>query len=118
MKQNYELKNERIRADFLAAKSAHPERFTTPLRFSWSNWGFGLETLETSAERLRDAGIPCIELHGNHHGPDLGYRAADVNIINITLDAPMSEIKSLSAELGVLSGVQVKVSYIHPEWQK
>lgn len=46
------------------------------------------------------------------------YRAADVNIINITLDAPMSEIKSLSAELGVLSGVQVKVSYIHPEWQK
>ena len=79
MKQNYELKNDRIRADFLAAKAAHPERFTTPLRFSWSNWGFGLESLETSAKRLRDAGIPYIELHGNHHGPDLGYRAADVN---------------------------------------
>ena len=81
MKQNYELKNERIRNEFLAAKAAHPERFTTPLRFSWSSWGFGLESLETSAKRLHDAGIPYIELHGNHHGPDLGSRASDVNRI-------------------------------------
>ncbi|MBQ8512475.1 MAG: sugar phosphate isomerase/epimerase [Clostridia bacterium] len=79
--QNYEIKTSRIRADFLAYKAAHPELLENRLRFSWSNWGFGLETLETSAKRLRDAGIPYIELHGNHHGPDLGYRAADVNAI-------------------------------------
>lgn len=77
--QNFELKTARIREDFLKYKAAHPERLTNRLRFSWSNWGFGLETLETSAKRLMMAGIPYIELHGNHHGPDLGCRAADVN---------------------------------------
>jgi sugar phosphate isomerase/epimerase len=41
---------------------------------SWSNWGFGLESLEHSAARLRRHGIEWIELHGNHYGPDLGYR--------------------------------------------
>ena len=43
---------------------------------SWSNWGFGLEPLQDSCKRLKDAGIDYIELHGNHYGPDLGY---DVN---------------------------------------
>ena len=79
--QNYELKTTRIRADFLKYKSAHPDRMQNRLRFSWSNWGFGLESLDTSAKRLMTAGIPYIELHGNHHGPDLGYRAQDVNRI-------------------------------------
>jgi len=79
--QNYELKTARIREDFLKYKSAHPDRMQNRLRFSWSNWGFGLESFETSAKRLRSAGIPYIELHGNHHGPDLGYRAQDVNRI-------------------------------------
>ena len=79
--QNYELKTARIREDFLKYKSAHPDRIKTRLRFSWSNWGFGLESLDTSAKRLMTAGIPYIELHGNHHGPDLGYRAQDVNRI-------------------------------------
>ena len=77
--QNFESKTRQIRKDFLQMKSAHPERLTSRLRFSWSNWGFGLESLETSAKRLMTAGIPFIELHGNHHGPDLGYRAAEVN---------------------------------------
>jgi sugar phosphate isomerase/epimerase len=44
---------------------------------SWSNWGFGLESLDASAARLERAGIRWIELHGNHYGPDLGYRPAD-----------------------------------------
>lgn len=81
MMQNYELKTARIREDFLKYKAEHPERMQNRLRFSWSNWGFGLESLETSAERLRTAGIPYIELHGNHHGADLGYRPEEVNRI-------------------------------------
>jgi sugar phosphate isomerase/epimerase len=44
------------------------------LKFSWSNWGFGMEKLESSLSRLKAAGIDYIELHGNHYGPDLGYR--------------------------------------------
>ncbi|MDO8686498.1 MAG: hypothetical protein Q7J78_07505 [Clostridiales bacterium] len=40
----------------------------------WSNWGFGIETLEESEERLERAGIRYIELHGNHYGVDLGYK--------------------------------------------
>ncbi|NQT93533.1 MAG: sugar phosphate isomerase/epimerase, partial [Lentisphaerae bacterium] len=48
------------------------------LKLSWSNWGFGLESLKDSAARLEANGIQWIELHGNRHGADLGYRARDV----------------------------------------
>lgn len=74
-KQNYELKNERIQKKFLELKKSHPERFKKRLNLSWSNWGFGMEKLSDSAARLEKAGIRFIELHGNHYGPDLGYRA-------------------------------------------
>jgi len=73
-KQNFELKNDRIRKAFLALKKQHPERFQRRLNLSWSNWGFGIESLAESAARLQKAGITWIELHGNHYGPDLGYR--------------------------------------------
>jgi len=72
--QNYELKNEKIRAAFAALKKEHPERLKTRLNLSWSNWGFGIEPLADSAARLERAGIRFIELHGNHYGPDLGYK--------------------------------------------
>ena len=72
--QNYELKNEKIRAAFAALKKEHPERLKTRLNLSWSNWGFGIELLADSAARLERAGIRFIELHGNHYGPDLGYK--------------------------------------------
>jgi D-psicose/D-tagatose/L-ribulose 3-epimerase len=74
-KQNYELKNEKIRSAFLALKQDHPERLKRRLNLSWSNWGFGIEPLADSAARLQQAGISYIELHGNHYGPDLGYKA-------------------------------------------
>jgi D-psicose/D-tagatose/L-ribulose 3-epimerase len=47
------------------------------LNLSWSNWGFGLETLADSAARLQRAELKYIELHGNHYGPDLGYNVAE-----------------------------------------
>jgi len=72
--QNFEQKNAKIREQFEQIKKNHPERLKQPLNLSWSNWGFGLESLTTSAKRLADAGIEFIELHGNHYGPDLGYK--------------------------------------------
>jgi sugar phosphate isomerase/epimerase len=72
--QNFELKNENIRSAFQALKRAHPERLHQHLNLSWSNWGFGIETLEESAKRLQKADIRFIELHGNHYGRSLGYR--------------------------------------------
>jgi len=73
-KQDYELKSDRIRSAFLDLKRKTPGAFAKKLALSWSNWGFGMETLEESAERLRKNGITFIELHGNHYGADLGYR--------------------------------------------
>ncbi|RPF26240.1 sugar phosphate isomerase/epimerase family protein [Georgenia muralis] len=72
--QNVDKWREEIRHDFLEAKQSDPSRFTTPLNLSWSNWGFGIEELDVSCARLETAGLRFIELHGNHYGPDLGYR--------------------------------------------
>jgi D-psicose/D-tagatose/L-ribulose 3-epimerase len=73
-KQNYELKNEEIKAAFQDLKRDHPERLKGRLTLSWSNWGFGMELLADSAARLQKAGLQYIELHGNHYGPALGYK--------------------------------------------
>ena len=79
--QRYEEKNGLIREAFRQFKAEHPERLKRRLQFSWSNWGFGLESLETSCKRLQNAGIRFIELHGNHYGPDLGYRPGETKRI-------------------------------------
>lgn len=76
--QNYQKKDEAIRLAFEQLKKEHPERLKQRLNFSWSNWGFGLEDFDTSCARLEKAGIRYIELHGNHYGPDLGYRPSQV----------------------------------------
>ena len=39
------------------------------------------------------------------------YRQKGVNIISIAIDAPQSEISSLSGKLGRLRGVSVKTAY-------
>ena len=75
--QAYQQKSEKIRQSFLELKKKHPERLSRKLSLSWSNWGFGIEPLSTSAARLSRAGIRFIELHGNHYGPALGYRAKE-----------------------------------------
>lgn len=74
-KQNFEVKNEKIRNAFMKLKKNSPEKLKNRLKLSWSNWGFGMETLADSAARLEKAGIKYIELHGNHYGQDLGYKA-------------------------------------------
>lgn len=79
--QNYEKKNQALREAFLRLKAEHPERLIKRLNFSWSNWGFGLEDFAVSCRRLERAGIHYIELHGNHYGPDLGYKPAEVRAV-------------------------------------
>jgi len=79
--QNFELLNENIKNSFRELKERHPERFERRLNLSWSNWGFGMEGLAESAARLEKAGINFIELHGNHYGPDLGYRVEETKKI-------------------------------------
>ncbi|MCK5327209.1 MAG: TIM barrel protein, partial [Candidatus Latescibacteria bacterium] len=79
--QHYEQKNVGIREAFEQLKRTAPEKLTHRLNLSWSNWGFGMESLSRSAERLARGGIRLIELHGNRYGKDLGYQATEVRNI-------------------------------------
>jgi sugar phosphate isomerase/epimerase len=79
--QNFELKNQRIREQFLKKKKANPKAFSQRLNLSWSNWGFGMEDLTVTAARLAKNNIKFIELHGNRYGTDLGYRTKETNKI-------------------------------------
>ena len=72
--QNFEKINSNICKDFEKLKTEQPQNLKKRLYLSWSNWGFGVEDLATSAERLQKSGIEYIELHGNHYGDDLGYK--------------------------------------------
>ncbi|HEY3397938.1 MAG TPA: sugar phosphate isomerase/epimerase [Armatimonadota bacterium] len=71
-KQNFEIKNDEIQAQF-EIRRAGEGLGDARLNLSWSNWGFGVEPLAVSAARLQKAGLEFIELHGNHYGPHLGY---------------------------------------------
>jgi D-psicose/D-tagatose/L-ribulose 3-epimerase len=73
--QHFEENNHRIRERFVALKKQSPDKFEKRLNLSWSNWGFGREPLAESAARLAKSEVPYIELHGNHYGLDLGYKA-------------------------------------------
>jgi D-psicose/D-tagatose/L-ribulose 3-epimerase len=76
--QNYESKRNALLERFKAKMASAPPPRDERIKLSWSNWGFGMETLERTAERLQKNGIRWIELHGNRYGDDLGYRPAQV----------------------------------------
>lgn len=90
--QNYEQKNEKIKQAFLELKKNHPEKLQQKLNLSWSNWGFGIEKLEESVKRLKKYGIDFIELHGNHYGPDLGYRVPETKKVLDAYDMKVSGV--------------------------
>lgn len=77
-KQKFATKSDNIKQQFEALRQSAPEQFAQRLNLSWSNWGFGMERLQDSAKRLSQAEIDFIELHGNHYGSDLGYKADEV----------------------------------------
>jgi sugar phosphate isomerase/epimerase len=76
--QGFEVANQVIKERYLAAKRADPGRFERSIDLSWSNWVFGRENLDVTFARLKANGVDYVELHGNHHGPDLGYKAGDL----------------------------------------
>lgn len=90
--QNYEIKNQLIKEKFNKLIKETPSLMQEKLKFSWSNWGFGREPFEESCARLQKTGIHYIELHGNHYGPDLGYKAKDIKKI---LDAYGLEVSGI-----------------------
>ena len=79
--QNFKKIDIEIKNKFLKLKKNEPEKFNKRLKLSWSNWGFGMEQLEVSIERLKKNNIDYIELHGNRYGDDLGYKTEDVKKI-------------------------------------
>jgi D-psicose/D-tagatose/L-ribulose 3-epimerase len=75
--QNFEKKDLQIKEKFLEMKKK--KEIKERLKLSWSNWEFGMEPLEVSLKRLSSNGVKYVELFGNIFGPDLGYKAKDVN---------------------------------------
>lgn len=75
--QIFEKKDLQIKEQFLEMK--RKKEIRERLKLSWSNWEFGMEPLEVSLKRLSSNGVKYIELYGNIFGPDLGYRAKEVN---------------------------------------
>jgi D-psicose/D-tagatose/L-ribulose 3-epimerase len=79
--QHFEESNSKIKARFSELKKSSPDKFKDRLKLSWSNWGFGRETLAESAARLAKSKVPYIELHGNHYGANLGYKVEETKKI-------------------------------------
>ncbi|WP_448058864.1 sugar phosphate isomerase/epimerase family protein [Cellulomonas hominis] len=109
-----------IRDRFLALRRDDPSRLGRRLNLSWSNWGFGLEDLETSADRLARAGLGYIELHGNHYGPDLGYRLDETREILARHGLAVSGVCGMFADDNDLSSNraihrQAAIEYIRRE---
>lgn len=90
--QHFEEKNERIRQRFQEMKKSSPEKFQARLNLSWSNWGFGRESLKDSAKRLQKSQVPFIELHGNHYGTHLGYPVDETLVILADHDLRVSGV--------------------------
>jgi len=79
--QNFEIKSQKIKEEFLKLKNEAPARFKKRLNLSWSNWIFGLESIENTAIRLQRNKIEFIELNGNRQGNDIGYKASETKKI-------------------------------------
>ena len=77
--QNFEKIQQGIKEQFTKLLKENPEMKDETIKFSWSNWGFGLEPVEVSIERLAKNGIKYIELSGNQYSRDLGYNSKKIN---------------------------------------
>ncbi len=118
--QNFEKKNAKIREKFEELKKNHPKQLKDRLNLSWSNWGFGMESLAASAKRLAGNGIKFIELHGNHYGPDLGYKPKETLKILHNYDIKTAGICGMFSpdnDLSSNSGIQRQnaIDYIKRE---
>jgi len=79
--QNFERINQQILRKLQSKAKSDPKSLARRIDLSWSNWGFGQESLEKTARRLQKNKIEWIELHGNRYGADLGYDGKDAKKI-------------------------------------
>jgi D-psicose/D-tagatose/L-ribulose 3-epimerase len=66
---------EQIKLRFEAVRKSEPGKLERRLELSFSNWVFGLETLEEAVRRLAKYKVRYIELGGDYGGRDVGYQA-------------------------------------------
>ena len=59
--QNYEKVDFEIKENFRKLLKEQGE-IKNRIKFSWSNWGFGQENIETSLKRLKKNNVKYIEL--------------------------------------------------------
>lgn len=76
--QNYQIKSEKIKEQYLQEKRNNPEKFQRKIDISWSIWMFGIEPLEESVKRVKNAGVNYIEFNGDQHFPKIGLNAEEV----------------------------------------
>jgi len=88
--QNYQKKNKTIRERFLKEKNERPEKFKRRIDLSWSIWMFGVESLDDSFKRVKDAGVEYIEYKGDQHVPELGTNTAEVKKMKEKYDIKIS----------------------------
>ena len=77
--QNFRKNDLEVVKRFIEFRKDKDVRQITRLNLSWSNWGFGMESIEKSSKRLNKNKVRFIELHGNLYGKDLGYKAIEIN---------------------------------------
>ena len=99
--QNFEMARERIVESFHREWSGKPALPT--LRLSWSNWGFGQESLASSLRRLVENDIRFVELHGNRVGADLGYGPSQIRALLEDYGVAVSGICGIFSEDNDLS---------------
>ena len=98
--QNYEKKDLDIRKKFFSLKEINKNK---KLKFSWSNWGFGLEPIELSLKRLKTYNVNYIELHGNLYGSDIGYKTKELKKMLSDYDIKVSGICGMVSKESELS---------------
>ncbi|WP_319561764.1 sugar phosphate isomerase/epimerase family protein [Marispirochaeta sp.] len=120
MMQNYEIKNKEIDDRFKGFRTSSSERIKNRLKISWSNWGFGCEDLKVSLDRLARNDVEYIEFHGNHYGPDLGYKMKETRKLLRDAGIKASGVCGMFSKENDLSSVsalqrQAAIDYIKRE---
>ena len=118
--QNYQKKNRDIETRFKEFKASNPDKMKNRMKISWSNWGFGCEKLSVSLDRLARNDMEYIELHGNHYGPDLGYKLKETRKLLMDAGIKVSGVCGMFSKDNDLASVsafqrQVAIDYIRRE---
>ncbi len=101
--QNYEEKSKKIKELFLKEKREKPDKFKSRLNLSWSIWMFGIESLENSLKRVKNAGLQYVELKGDHYTENTGTDPDEINKLLHSLEIEVSGVIGLFSPSNDLS---------------